>query len=427
MQTSPSLQIAPWFASILRMPRKPTVIARAAKDGLRRMADSIPAGEPVPVLTTLGESFDLHPSTIFRILRDLVTEGVYWQSPSGRFFPAAARRAQVRGLPVCFIGREVWQWSRLYQEILEGVSEVCSANGSPLVLLSAPSLVRQPDPLSPPRFAGSLKQKKELQRLLSAIPRPCGGILLDHLWKQSVLTETLPAGIPAVQLVHGTARTIPVVGPDYSTAAKTVRQFVDTQSAVKVQIVIPFSGDPAIDYSLAVVSAALDHHEPEHVTFSPGQFPKPRGRPSQRIVVCPEDNVASALFSLLMTERSNARLFATQGTGVMHAPVSRLRFDFRRMGKAAAAHLLHGAEPPRFAPILLAPDGVRSANEHSSRGTKPLPGTSGLGLFAKGIVSASSRESTPACMAAPVPPWKKSAIHRNPEEKELPRPNTHEG
>ena len=39
--------------------------------------------------------------------------------------------------------RTLLQWSRLYQEILEVIAEVCSANGSPLILLSSRGLVSQ--------------------------------------------------------------------------------------------------------------------------------------------------------------------------------------------------------------------------------------------------------------------------------------------
>ncbi len=99
-------------------------------------------------------------------------------APAGR--PSAAR-------PVCFIGREMWQWSQLYQEILEGVAEVCSANGSPLIFLSAPTLVQVPVTLQPPVFATPHGQKRELQRLLPSVPRGCAGLLFDHLWSDSTL------------------------------------------------------------------------------------------------------------------------------------------------------------------------------------------------------------------------------------------------
>ena len=97
------------------------------------MVAGLPSGRCLPTLEILGKEFQLHPSTVFRILRDLDTEGVVWQSPNGRFYPAASRSKHVRGLPVFFIGREMWHWSRLYHEILEGVSEVCATfrHGTP--------------------------------------------------------------------------------------------------------------------------------------------------------------------------------------------------------------------------------------------------------------------------------------------------------
>lgn len=338
------------------MPRKPTLIARAAKTRLREMVKSLPEGEALPILAELGKQFDIHPSTVFRILRDLVTEGVVWQSPSGKFLPASARASGVRGLPVCFIGREMWQWSRLYQELLEGVSEVCSANGSPLVLLSAPSLVRQPDPLAPPKFAGTAKQKVELRQLLSAIPRPSGGILFDHLWRDKALSDLHLGTIPTVQLVHGSGKIMPVAGPDYEAATNAAAQFVDEHSPSELHLVIPFEGDPAIDRAVHLLRKKFTNIR-EH-TFTPTEPPAflvDRKPDQNRIVICPEDNIAHEVAKQLPPEsnKPSTLLLATQGTGTLHSPINRLRFDFRRIGKAAASFLLHGTSFRSLAPSVV--------------------------------------------------------------------------
>ncbi len=341
------------------MPRKPTLIAREAKMRLRRMLDSLPENRALPILAELANECDVHPSTVFRILRDLVTEGVAWQSPSGKFYPAAARAKQVRGLPVCFIGREMWQWSRLYQELLEGVSEVCSANSSSLVLLSAPTLVRQPDPLAPPRFSGAAKQKTELEHLITSIPRPCGGILFDHLWRDNAFKEIDFGNTPVVQLVHGSGKILPVVGPDYEAATNAAAHFVEEHSPADIYLVIPFKGDPAIDHAVNLLRGRFDQFH-EH-TFVQGMLPRfSTNHPVDRskIVICPEDNIAHKLAEQLppsTKRKAGTLLFATQGTGTLHAPVSRLRFDFRRIGKAAASFLLHGTPYRAVAPSTLKP------------------------------------------------------------------------
>ena len=48
-------------------------------------------------------------------------------------------------------------------------------------------------------------------------------------------------------------------------------------------------------------------------------------------------------------------LIGTQGTGVLHAPHARLRHDFRRLGRTAAASILHGTAIGTFSPALVDP------------------------------------------------------------------------
>ena len=249
------------------MPRKPTLHARHARSRLVEMVAGLPSGDCLPTLEILGKEFQLHPSTVFRILRDLGTEGVVWQSPNGRFYPAASRSKHVRGLPVYFIGREMWHWSRLYHEILEGVSEVCSANASPLVLLSAPSLVHQTDPTKPPKFASAKTQKEELAMLLPSIPRNCGGLLFDHLWKDAALSFPGLPSSPKVQVIHGSGKLMPVAAPDYENAAGCAREFVESRKIGRPLIVSPFKGDHAIDASVKLLKATLAEHGPAEGGF----------------------------------------------------------------------------------------------------------------------------------------------------------------
>lgn len=340
------------------MPRKPTLHARHARSRLVEMVAGLPSGDCLPTLGILGKEFQLHPSTVFRILRDLGTEGVVWQGSNGRFYPAASRSKHVRGLPICFIGREMWHWSRLYHEILEGVSEVCAANASPLVLLSAPSLVHQSDPTKPPKFATARTQKEELELLLPSIPRNCGGLLFDHLWKDAALSLPGWPAAPKVQMLHGSGKLMAVAAPDYEDAAGCAREFVASRKFGKPLIVSPFKGDPAIDASVKLLNAALAEHGPEEVEFEAltGKLKKLGARNRQICLVCPEDNTAKALFEEIQATPSvetTISLFATQGTGLLTAPANRLRFDFRRLGRSAAAAVLQGQSSKAIRPSLI--------------------------------------------------------------------------
>ena len=338
------------------MPRKPTLTARKAKEQLAAMAREADPSSKIPTLSILSKKLDIHPSTVFRILRDLAAEGIVWQSPNGRFHPASGRAQKVKGLPVCFIGREIWQWSRLYQEMLSGISEVCSANGSSLVLLSVPTLIRQASPTQKPKFASPKTQKSELEKLIPLIPRNCGGILFDHLWHDTALAlhRLMPAA-PKIQLLHGTAKWMPVAAPNFEAAADLCRDFITKNRINHTILVSPFANDPVVDFHIRVLTRALAPYHPVTLEFAEvsGNISRlVKNNPKSHICfICPEDNTAKVLFEEIQASekrKATVSLLGTQGTGVLSAPAPRLRFDFRRLGRSAAAEVLLGqtSKPP---------------------------------------------------------------------------------
>ncbi|MBE2204232.1 MAG: hypothetical protein IAE94_07845 [Chthoniobacterales bacterium] len=336
------------------MPRKPTQHAREARAGLLARVRALPRHAPLPILADLAREYEMHPSTIFRLLRNLAEEGHVWQSPQGKFYAAASRQKALRGAPVCFIGREMWQWSRLYQEILEGVSEVCGANGSPLVLLSSRSLVFQTSPTDQPEFAPPAAQKKELRRLLGAIPRGCAGYLFDHLWHASALeTPSFPSG-EKVQLLWGDGKQAQVFAPDYALGANLVAEFLRLRNFRRIGLVLPFRGDPGIDGMGDHLRAALGGLAVTEISFSAHLPPSAVRLRKLDALVCTEDNVAE--FLIEKNASGLPLLIATQGTGLLQAPHVRLRMDYRRLGRAAAAHILHGTTHAALAPALIVPE-----------------------------------------------------------------------
>jgi len=340
------------------MPRKPTILAREARAKLLHLVESLPKDACLPPLGILAQSFHLHPSTVFRILRDMTAEGVVWQSPGGKFFPPSARRSSLRGAPVCFIGRELWQWSRLYQETLDGISEVCSANGSPLILLSSRSLVRQEAAGAAPTFATARAQETELANLAETIPKGAAGLLFDHLWSDKALGRTKWPGGDRIQLLDGCGNHARVLAPDYAAGGQVCVEFAKKRRLKRIGIVVPFEGDPAIDAALAALRCAF-------APFSPEESPYPEtaaGANSFRkfasgrdLLVCPEDNVTLAISTIVAGLPQNQRpvLLGPQGTGVLRAPNIRLRIDYRRLGRAAASSILHGTKPSRITPTLI--------------------------------------------------------------------------
>ena len=333
------------------MPRKPTLLARKARERLTNMAASADSKKSLPSLAVLSGEFDLHASTIFRILRDMAVEGSVWQSPSGRFYPTAARAQQVRGKPLCFIGREMSHWSRLYQEILSGVSEACSANAGSLILCSAPSLLRQGDSVEPPRFASRETQRRELDGILENAPHGCCGFLFDHVWDSDLVQEAaFPSGAK-LQLL----RTAPV-GIDQKHGARLVRGLIERNGYSGVVVVVPFRGDALIDQVIECLIDELSEQKPILMNFPDAMRQSKKLSSKGFVFVCPEDNAAHALAKNIASfhrDREHFPLIATQGTGILSAPIRRLRYDFRRLGRSAAAAVINGSFSPLLKPSLV--------------------------------------------------------------------------
>ena len=339
------------------MPRKPTLIARQAKLELRRLVSLLSDDSPLPTMQELGKRCDLHPSTMFRMLKDLANEGIVWQSPLGKFYAAGARKHILKGAPLCFIGREMWPWFGLYEKILDGVSEVCMANGSPFILFSAPSLVRQSDPTSPPEFASPESQQKELAALLGSVPRGCGGFILDHLWSGDVLASASFPGGERIQLLAGSDQGPRVIAPDYQAGARLVREHLQEQNFQQAVLILPFAGDSAIEATNQALREELMGFPLHEVPFSElGKVIRHiKASPKKKTcLLCSEGNTALAVSAHLAGSSCSktTALIATQGTGMEGIPGHYLRYDCRRLGRAAAIAVFEGTDDGPVPPSL---------------------------------------------------------------------------
>ncbi len=342
------------------MPRKPTIYNKQARDGIIAMLKQRDGEAPLPTLRELGEEFDIHPSTISRLLRDLETEGYVWQGPSGRFFPESSRRQTLKGAPICFIGREMWQWSPLYLEIFEGVSEICSANGSALIFQSVSTLVNLPDPTLPPVFASPKQQKEEFKKIAPNIPKGCAGFLLDHLWNEKTLQSVSFPGGQRIQLLYGDNGKRKVFAPDYLAGAEMIRDYLEDQHFHDIWLVNPLEGDPLITDSLGQLKAVLSPLGIREIRYHDTKAMEKviSERDKDICLVCPEDGTALKIADLIRglapkDEGRRVEVVATQGTGVLTSPHSRLRHDYRRLGRSAASNILHGTEFKAMRPILV--------------------------------------------------------------------------
>ncbi|MGE9290839.1 MAG: helix-turn-helix domain-containing protein [Puniceicoccales bacterium] len=342
------------------MPRDLTTFTKAAKNGILELLKTHPDEKPLPSLRQLADDFDLHSTTIFRILHDLEAEGLVWQGPSRRFYPAGSKSNTLKGKPVCFIGRKIQEWSQLYQEIIEGIAEVCAANESPLILQSAPELVQVPVQLEPAILASEKDQKTELKRLLKTVPNGCAGFILDHLWSDAALRSLkFPAG-QCIQLLAGTGKYAKVISPNYEAGSQLIANYVKSRNFDQVYLVEANPEEPLLHQSMAHIQETLA----DISTHSFSYYDKAAIESAIASIgphccfICIEDNTALGLADQILASESAQtfdmiEMLAIQGTGVVTAPHTRLRYDYRRLGRAAASSILHGTAIKQMAPRLV--------------------------------------------------------------------------
>lgn len=335
------------------MPRKPTTYARAAEAELRALAAREEVEDPLPTVRELGRKYDVSYATISRILQRLTQEAVVWQHPNGRFYPMSARAQLSDRFPVVLIGRQIQNWSALYQEILEGVSEVCAARGCPLIFLSSPQLVRHESPENPPTFISADLQRIEITRLLASVPRPCGAILLDHLWQDALSVEVADSFRCTALLL----RPGPGLGSlrgslDLQAGAEMMLNHLAEQAYQQLVVALPFEGDQAIQVSLDALQAVAVGRGLGLLEVADGTTPAARKKFVARLkrakdrlaVISLEDNVTALLWqefqkaSISCPEKIG--LVSLQGTSAVGSSITRLRYDYRLLGRELVSDLL---------------------------------------------------------------------------------------
>lgn len=353
------------------MPRKPTAHARWVESALRRQIAAMTSERdvPLPAVRHLAGQMNISYSTISRIFNRLVQESVVWQHPNGRFYPASARREISKALPIVILGRQMQHWSVLYREILEGVSEICSARGCPLVFLSSDKLVRHESLDRPPIFASEEVQEKELARLLSSLPKPCGGILFDHLWSDRLIVSARHSYPSCAMLVRESLQgAFGSAAVNAHAAAELMLGHLAASGYQEIVVGMPFSGDQAVNASREALEAILARGKPVFQAVSIVDCSSARNRkrllsslrrPERRTaLVSLEDNVTALLWRGFQLSGidcpGTVGLASIQGTAALNSPVTRLRYNYRRLGRMAVVSLLSEGLPLRpFRPILI--------------------------------------------------------------------------
>jgi len=335
------------------MPRKPTAFTLSAAKELSDLIRGLKPQEPLPPLRMLAERLDVHAATVCRLLQDLADEGKAWRSPAGRYFAAAGRDAGLRGLSLCFIGREMHHWSHLYQELLEGMSEVCSANDGNLVLVSSPRLLSESSPAHVHSILPARSQGAEIQRLIERLPHGLAGLVFDHLWDEEALAV---ANLPRMErraLLRPPAGKLGCASPNYDQGAELALAHAQHCGYTEFVVVRPFTGDPSID---AIIESFTTVASSWPLRIAVGQDAEAirtliggASRRKNRVcIICPEDNTALSIARALSQRKvppEKIGLISLQGTGAAGLPLTHIRYDYRRLGRATAATILHGRKP----------------------------------------------------------------------------------
>jgi DNA-binding LacI/PurR family transcriptional regulator len=230
-------------------------------------------------------------------------------------------------------------------------------------------LVNHPDAEEPPVFARVAQQRVILHDFLARHGSAAGGFVLDHIWSDDALTTEISDLKPAVMLFRSCALTeISNVRADFRAGAFKALAFLLGRGFEQIIPVIPFAGDPAVEEFQAALTSVATELDCQNRFTVPALASSAAERAAllQRLkrtnrrtaLICPEDNVAM----LLLTAVKEAGLSCPGQMGIIsvmgtdfasRAGVTCLRYDFRKLGKAAV-NALNSPEPIResFEPLL---------------------------------------------------------------------------
>ena len=328
-----------------------------------------PPSEPVPPSRELAERFGVNHTSIFRRLQERVDAGTLWKAESGRFYFPEARLLVERPRPVACLFRRIENWSRLYQEIMEGVAIECEARGLASLLWHDEALVRHADPGRAPVFAPAKGQKESLQRMVDRYGGEISGLILDHLWRDEALS-ILPDHLARSAVVVGReAGSRSAVFPDFAAAASLALSHLFAQGYERVIPVEPFAGDQGIDHARNGLTRHIRRAGLERAVgpVASGETPQARARLIRDLarrgvrtgLIFLEDNNA---LQFLAESRAagldcprRVGLVALQGTRAAESSgLTRIRIDYTALGRIAVATSLQiGDSDSVPEPVLL--------------------------------------------------------------------------
>ena len=195
------------------------------------------------------------------------------------------------------------------------------------------------------------------------MPRLSAGILVDHLWDEELIAAT-PFPQSPQWLMARPSDALLSAAPDFVAGARLLLDHLEKSGCDRVYLGVPFAGDQAVDAAgralqEAASSGAYPGKPIEVLDCSTlakrkavmSRLSRLKTRPA---IVCTEDNITSLLWREMAGLESPIQLVAMQGTGMIDLPITRLRYDYRRLGgDVVNAIIERGKSSLVFAPTLI--------------------------------------------------------------------------
>ncbi|CAN5435423.1 hypothetical protein BH09VER1_BH09VER1_52120 [soil metagenome] len=337
--------------------RKPGTWVKNLEKWLQSRRKAAPSSEPIPASRELAGIFEVNHTSIFRQLQRLEKSGLLWRAENGRFHFAEARLLVEKPRPVACLFRKIENWSALYQELMEGISQVCEQQGIGSLLWHEEALVRHAGPDQPPTFAQTRQQIQSLSRFVEKYGVGVGGVILDHVWSDEAIAR-LPQNVRknAILLCRSSASDVRAVAPDFNAAANLAVTHLSAMGYQRIIAVRPFAGDPSIESCLASlkfadITAGLPSPSLIASPREKAQFIRTLGKSSLRTgLLFPEDNTAVLFWRECLAAGlkcpETIGIVSLQGTrAARQGNLSHTRTNYHQLGQTAVALALDLPSP----------------------------------------------------------------------------------
>lgn len=322
---------------------------------------------PLPTTRELGDLYGISNASACRLLKQMDAEKVIWRRENGRYYLNESRRLFERCKLYACLLRKLQNWSRIYQGVMSGFSQVFGPDRASLLFVHNESLVRHADTDHPPVHAGVNAQREALLEFFRDHQNQFGGILFDDVWMDDVLAGFTHQFSNAVIVCRPSRLPeLSSVSVDFEAAALLALGHLFARGYEDVWLAVPFAHAAPVDLmsQAAVRAAALLGRPIPDSRIAMVSTPQEREAFVTRIqamekrvgVFCLEDNVSLILWKQFAASGipcpERVGLLSGMGTGIVtERHISSVQIDYERIGLTAGEILASGK--PRT--VLLPP------------------------------------------------------------------------